>query len=215
MSDFTLRAIWRRLRLGGELRPLVCLAASASAVALLLGVGIAVAYAVGMTRPDRPGMPVSGDVRDADVKLAIAIAGGVWLLSLIWLWRPAIRLRRPSRGRRRRERWPTPLIVTAGLAGAVTLLTFIAGGRRWDRTEVLESALWLVAAGVAIVAWLPAVFDLERGRPVVGPDGRVNVHCPDCGYSMAGLHAASCPECGRRSTLDELIRAQDYEGLRE
>lgn len=214
MSDVALREIWRRVRLGGELRPLVCLAASAAAAALLAGIGIGVAYAVGMARPSIPGAPVAGDVRDDDVVMGIAIAGGLWLFSLIWLWRPAIRLRLHSRGQTRHERWTRPLLVSVGLAGAATVLSFLVDAQRWDDTDTLETGLWFVAGGVALVAWLPAFFDLERGRPVTGPDGRVNVHCPDCGYAMAGLHTAVCPECGRKFTLDELIRVQDYEALR-
>jgi hypothetical protein len=34
----------------------------------------------------------------------------------------------------------------------------------------------------------------------------VGVHCPRCGYSLAGLTHARCPECGVELTLDDLWR---------
>ena len=45
---------------------------------------------------------------------------------------------------------------------------------------------------------------------LTGPGGRVNVHCTRCGYSMVGLRDATCPECGREYTIDELISEQGY-----
>ena len=51
----------------------------------------------------------------------------------------------------------------------------------------------------------------SRGRPVETPDGLVNVHCPECGYSMVGLNECRCPECGEHYTVDQLIRRQNYE----
>ncbi len=34
------------------------------------------------------------------------------------------------------------------------------------------------------------------------------VRCPSCGYSMNGLHECTCPECGGRFTIDQLLSAQ-------
>lgn len=34
-----------------------------------------------------------------------------------------------------------------------------------------------------------------------------HVACPRCGYDLAGLHTARCPECGTQYTLDELLSA--------
>jgi len=53
-----------------------------------------------------------------------------------------------------------------------------------------------------------------RGREITAPDGAVSVHCPGCSYDMSGLDTTACPECGAKPTLDQLIRAQDYEALR-
>src|SRR6185295_18227797 len=81
----------------------------------------------------------------------------------------------------------------------------------------IAGTLFLGAAALAAVI-TAAVHTGSRGRAIIvggaGADGAVSVHCPRCGYSMSGLDAAACPECGARYTLDELIRAQDYDSLR-
>ena len=64
----------------------------------------------------------------------------------------------------------------------------------------------LIAGGIVILVWLPVALRLQRGKPVIGADNQVDVHCPSCGYSLVGLHQARCPECGWQTTLDELFR---------
>jgi len=34
------------------------------------------------------------------------------------------------------------------------------------------------------------------------------VVCPACGYNMTGLNLATCPECGAKYSLDELMAGQ-------
>jgi len=36
---------------------------------------------------------------------------------------------------------------------------------------------------------------------------RGNLPCPKCGYNLTGLREATCPECGTKYTLDELVSA--------
>ena len=80
--------------------------------------------------------------------------------------------------------------------------------------ELVMSAVGLAGGGVALLIWLPAILRLLHGNPVIGADKQVVVHCPSCGYSLIGLNELRCPECGETFTIDELIRAQGYDGAK-
>lgn len=209
-----LRTIWRRFRRGGELRPLMCLTATVALGLVLAGLGVAGGWLVGMTHENLGATFVLGLVREQDVRTGLFIAGIVWLASLVWIWRPAVRLNRHSLGAESRRQWVRPIAITVFAGALVTVLSYVIGRKPWDRTDYLVTAVTLVAGGVAVVFWLPTVFRLEQGRPILGRHGRVNVHCVECGYSMAGLRETVCPECGRTYTVDELILVQDYETRR-
>jgi hypothetical protein len=206
-------ALWRRFRYGGDLRPLVCLAATVASGLLLAGLGVLGGYAVGLTRVDPSGRTNRiGNVRDDDIVTGLAVAGAAWLVLLVLLWRPAVRLNRHSLSPEQRGRWQRPFLITALLGGALTVVSYILYRQPWDDVEWAVTGLSLVVAGAAAVVWLPTVFGLEHARPVVGPRGRINVFCPQCGYSMVGLRETTCPECGGAWTIDELIREQGYGG---
>ncbi|MGQ0626793.1 MAG: hypothetical protein ACT4PL_01680 [Phycisphaerales bacterium] len=96
--------------------------------------------------------------------------------------------------------------LTIGAGIVVALL-----GRRME--AVVVAVAFAGAAGLTVVIGA-AVHLGMRGRPVRTAEGAVRVECPGCGYSLAGLDNTSCPECGHRCTIDELIRAQDYDGAR-
>jgi hypothetical protein len=199
--------------MGGELRPLVCLAATIASGLLLAGVGIGTGWLVGMTRESIGGSGRVGYVLPSDIRAGLIVAGIVWLLLQIWLWRPAVNLNRHSLSAERRMMWIRPLAATAILGAVVTVVSFVIYRQPWDRTEYAVTAFSCIAGGAVVLQWLPVVFGLEHGRPVLGREGAVNVFCVQCGYSMAGLRAATCPECGRSYTIDELIREQKYEAL--
>lgn len=208
-------AIWRKFRRGRDVRPLVCLGATVASSLILAGLGLAGGWCWGMLRFDpsaRPGF--TGNVRGDDIMLGSIVAGVLWLPVLLWIWRPVVRLNRASLSAARRRVWVRPILITVLIGGAVSVLNYVIERRRWDDTEFVVVGLSLVGGGVAMLFWLPTVFTLERGRPVRGAGGRVDVRCPDCAYSMVGLREAICPECGRSCTIDELIAAQDYEKFR-
>jgi hypothetical protein len=209
--DHSVRAIWRRYRRGGELRPLVCLAVTVAITLLLAGAAVSAGWIAGMIRgnPD-PLAPRAGDVREGDIKTALVVAAVLWAVALFWVWRPAVRLDRHSLSVEQRREWGRPFAITVVIGAVLSVVSYVVHRQMWDDTEYAVTGLMLIGAGVAAVLWLPAVFRLEHGRPVIGPEGRVNVHCPECGYSMCGLREAVCPECGRVDTIDGLIRAQGY-----
>jgi hypothetical protein len=63
--------------------------------------------------------------------------------------------------------------------------------------------VWVLAT---VVVWTETRAErADRLRALGGPRA---VACPICGYSLAGLTEARCPECGGRFTLDQLLAAQ-------
>lgn len=77
-------------------------------------------------------------------------------------------------------------------------------------SDVLFSAWCLLAGALVILLWLPTLHGFRWGRSIVDAEGLVNVHCPECGYSLIGLPELRCPECGTKFTIDKLIRKQKY-----
>jgi hypothetical protein len=99
--------------------------------------------------------------------------------------------------------------VWVGAGGTVLMAGLFWVAARWmDRLPVvpgdrmfLVGAAALMAGAAVCGAWVPAAACLDRrGRPAGGP-----VVCVACGYSMRGLADLTCPECGRRHTIDELV----------
>ncbi|MHC5115017.1 MAG: hypothetical protein ACYTGP_11390 [Planctomycetota bacterium] len=211
-SERSLRILWGRFRRGGELRPLVCLAATVASGLLLAGAGILGGWLFGMFRTDPfpSGLPRIGNVRDDDIGMGSLVAGVAWLIALFWLWRPAVRLNRHSMSMEKRREWGRPIMFTVFIGAVILVASYVVHRQPWDDREWAVTALAMIGGGVALLFWLPTVFGLEHGRPVTGPGGRVNVHCTRCGYSMVGLRDATCPECGREYTIDELISEQGY-----
>ncbi|MBT8486319.1 MAG: hypothetical protein HKO59_14275 [Phycisphaerales bacterium] len=212
--DASFHRIWRRFRGDGLLRPAVCLTASVASGLILAGLGMFGGWLFGMFRPAAFGRVV-GDVLARHITTGMSIAGGVWILVLVWLWRPAVRLRRPGRSGRGAAAWSRALLIMAGIGAGVTVVSYAIQRQPWDDTHFAVTGLTLVAGGVVVAVWLPAVFGLEQGRRMRGSLGQVDVRCPACGYAMSGLKCTSCPECGTTYTLDRLILAQGYETTEE
>ncbi len=185
-------SLWRSLRTPDP--PLVlCIGASLVSGLLLAAGGVTGAWA--FARLTRSGWVYAG--------WALSLATICWCVALVRIWR------RERRG----AHFVMPLIGT--LAASVSTFlgaSAIDGLLRYD-AEYPISALVLVAGAVVILLWLPAVHLVLHGRAVVGKDDQVLVTCPNCDYSLIGLHYLRCPECGREYTIDEVIRAQHYGGV--
>ena len=74
-----LRTIWRRFRRGGELRPLMCLAATVALGLVLAGLGVGGGWLVGMTHENLGPTSPLGLVREQDIRMGLIIAGVVLL----------------------------------------------------------------------------------------------------------------------------------------
>jgi hypothetical protein len=191
-------SLWRTLR-APEPNLAMRLAMSIVAALVLGAAGIAAAWAYAQFYGN-------GYVRDEQAAAAMSLAGACWFLVLILIWRPM------RHGRQIAVPTITTLaIIVAAIAGSVAIDELL--NLRDD--EMLMFAVVLLGAAAVILVWLPTAQRLLRGRPVVGPDDLVRVNCPRCGYSLIGLRDLRCPECGTEFTIDELIRSQDYSGVRK
>lgn len=126
----------------------------------------------------------------------------VWTRYLRGLEGQTSRLARAGRYRAASHSIAT-VIVTVG----VGFLADEFGGRD---SEFLVAGATFLGAAALLLAWVPTMARAHRQR-LMDANEQLNVHCPSCGYSLIGLRELRCPECGTQFTLDELIRAQEYD----
>lgn len=125
--------------------------------------------------------------------------GAYWLL----LWRGVVQWT-PWR-----VRWTilaTALSLAAGAAVASAIMII-------GRGQVPAPFALLVGGGLVPVAWcLATVFiwreTAEERTRRLSTSAAAPIACPLCGYSLAGLREARCPECGSEFTLDQLLALQ-------
>lgn len=128
--------------------------------------------------------------------------GAYWIL----LWREMV----PWNLRRVRL---TALATGLSLAGGV-LVAF--GCQAINRQVPLQIAL-LIGGGTVPITWVPSTVLLWR-ETAAERLGRLTAHgmpalaCPLCGYNLAGLTEARCPECGGIFTLEQIVLARPRPG---
>ncbi len=59
---------------------------------------------------------------------------------------------------------------------------------------------------VLLSTWCWRQTPQERVAAARGAASDEPIGCPMCGYNLAGLYEARCPECGTRYTIEELLR---------
>ena len=126
-----------------------------------------------------------------------AFVGVYWVL----LWRGAVRW---TAARIARTIAATLLALAAGAAVATLCMTF-------NRNLPPQLAV-LAGGGIVPIMWVLATVliwrETQRERlerlAVLGG----TVACPICGYNLAGLSEARCPECGSTFTLERLMAGQ-------
>ena len=191
------RTIWRAVR-SPEPHPALRVTLSLVSALGLLAAAMFMAWVFAQTTQ-------RGRIRDAHIAIAIILASAGWLGTLIFIWKPI------RRGRNLAMALFTTLAIAVATIGGMVLIEVTV---RPDE-EFLMATVFLLGLALAILAWLPLFTRLSRGRSVVGPDNLVQVSCPGCDYSLIGLRDLRCPECGLEFTIDELIRAQNYDRLPE
>src|SRR5437588_6477816 len=159
------------------------------------GAGAFLLILVSLVRRGGP-PPIVGIVMDCAVVFVFVAV--YWIL----LWRSVVRW---TRRRIWRTCGATVLAVTMGLAGGAV---FAALNPRlplfFPVTAVGGSVviLWLL---LTVLLWREtARVRIER----LAGEGQITVACPACGYSLASLREARCPEYGTVFTLEQLVSVQ-------
>lgn len=176
-------------------------------VSLVTGLGLAAVALAGCWLYAHVVRPTGwARVSDDQLTLSLTLAAVAWLVALARIW-VGVAADRRARGVIRAACWTLVVALTAIVGGVC-----IDFSVRRDE-EVLITAWVLGLAAAAVALWIPVVRGFRVGRPVMNAEHLVDVRCPGCGYSLIGLRELRCPECGRQFTIDELIRAQNYDGV--
>ncbi len=181
----------------------VRLVASLLAPMLALGVALLTVYlASGYRGLDRIDF-------DTEQVVASIIAATVFTtLAILWIWRPLLarttRLTLASTA--------LHLLLSGAIIFGCVLITAFIDRRSWlvRDEEFLVIAIWMIGVPLAITPWAALAVALTRGRTFDASARETTVVCPSCGYSLAGLRQASCPECGSDFTLEQLFESQGY-----
>ena len=124
-----------------------------------------------------------------------------WLL----LWRRSVRWTNARVGK-------TALAAVGSLAGG----SAVAAGALAVIPQIPTPIAVLIGGGVVPIVWVLATVLMWRETPaerverMSGLLGKNAIVCPICGYNLAGLRQARCPECGAVYTLDDLVAAQPH-----
>jgi hypothetical protein len=107
----------------------------------------------------------------------------------------------------------TALATAAALAGGVAVGL---GCMAIERRLPLQVAV-LIGGGTVPITWVLATVLVWR-ETAAERLGRLTAHgmpviaCPLCGYNLAGLTEARCPECGGSFTLEQVVLARPRAG---
>lgn len=132
------------------------------------------------------------------VCLANAVCGLLAIAGWIALWRSTV-VWTPARVR------DTAMSIGLSVVVALVAAEFAPG----PGPEPAAMAGGLFGGGIWILlsTWFWRQTPEERVAAARSTTSHEPIACPICGYDLAGLYEARCPECGTRYTLDELIRA--------
>jgi hypothetical protein len=144
-----------------------------------------------------------GYVREAHIAMGFCFAGAAWCGAMVWIW---------SSYRRLCTIVKTIFTILGLWAVAIPLCVVIEETLR--RAEYIIGSVIVLSIGATAMIITLGALRAAGGRPLRDAEGRISVRCPQCGYTMVGLKACTCPECGAAFTLDELIGAQNYAALR-
>ena len=102
----------------------------------------------------------------------------------------------------------TAFATVLSLAGGVAVALIV-------NRQVPSPIAVLVGGGTVPITWVLSTVLLWR-ETAAERLGRLTAHgmpaiaCPLCGYNLAGLSEARCPECGGRFTLEQIVLARPH-----
>ena len=187
----------------GDAGPGIRVFISLAVASVLTGLAFAVPYCLTLLWPSLGRRRGSGGLVYVDeiiIVWAFLVAGLLYLSVLYWLWNKPLR---------RRGFWLAGALTIGIWIIAVTLCIAAEGLLTGDEEYVIAGIIF-VASGVTLVMWVQMWRKYGRGRPAFGNDGKMDLRCPNCNYSMTGLSEARCPECGEHYTLDDLLARQGF-----
>ena len=156
--------------------------------------------AVGLIATSPSGPPAIGRLLLAVVD-PVRLRGAYWIL--LWRARDMVTW---NRRRSRLTALATVLSLAGGVAVAMGILVI-------SRYQVPPQIATMIGGGTVPITWVLSTVLLWRetagerlGR--LTAHGMPAVACPLCGYDLAGLTEARCPECGSRFTLEQIVLAQ-------
>lgn len=131
--------------------------------------------------------------------IVYAFVAAYWIL----LWRTTVT-------------WTAARVRNTALAGALAVAggAALAGAAVTVNHQVPPGIALLLGGGTVPIVWVLGTVLLwretqtERLARMSNLTHAPTVLCPVCGYNLAGLREARCPECGGSFTLDELAAAQ-------
>ncbi len=138
-------------------------------------------------------------LRDRHVAVGVGIGGAIWCVALVLIWATF-------------SRWWKGLKTFFCILGiwlvAIPAAVFVEDVMYSE--EFFIASILALATGATVFMLFTLGYRRGGGRALALRDGVIDVRCPECGYSMVGLSQCMCPECGSTSTIDELIRKQNY-----
>ena len=146
----------------------------------------------------------SGNLQEEHIALIVGVGGGAWCVLLAFLWAA-------------HRKWARALRTIFALIAIwlTTICLCVIAVEITRSEEFFISALVFLAIGLSIAIVVASIYRGLGGKAMVERTGEVRVKCPQCDYSLVGLESCTCPECGARFTIDQLIAAQDYAALRD
>jgi hypothetical protein len=196
-------SLWQELR-DGTAGPGIRVFVSLAAALLLTGLASAAPYFISLLFPSlRPRFNYPGSVEVFPL-FACALAASVAYFGVLhWIWDKPLR---------KRGFWYSAAlsfgIWTVSFAACVGVAIALPGDEEFVIFAVLCSA-----GAATLILWVETWRRYGRGRPQLTDQGKFDVRCPKCDYSMIGLTESRCPECGVQFTLDELLSRQGFERI--